>query len=151
MKPLTLSIAALALTSALGLAASDVQAQSHRKPAAAASGPMELPAASEEQLHAAQRAHMGTYQCEFGQSLSVQANERHPGYVDVKFQNQLMTMKPVLTSTGSLRLEDLRGERMLLQIANKSMLMDQRVGKRLVDGCVHAAQRISVRPAGLLD
>ena len=149
MKPLTLSVAALAMSALLGLATTEVQAQSSQKKAASRSA--ELPAASEEQLQAARRAHLGVYQCEFGQSVTVILNEKQPGYLDVRFQKQLITMKPSLTSTGSLRLEDLKGERLWLQIANKSMLMDQRVGKRLVDGCIHDAQRIEVRPAGLLD
>lgn len=150
MKPLILPIAALAVSTLLGASLSSVQAQSRPKPAGA-TAPLELPVADADQLQAAQHALLGTYQCEFGQSITVHPNLKSPGYVDVRFQSQVMTMKPSLTSTGSLRLEDLRGERLLLQIANKSMLMDQRAGKRLVDGCVHAAQRTVVRAAGLLD
>jgi len=50
-------------------------------------------------------------------------------------------MKPVLSSTGALRLEDVKGVGLLIQIANKSMLMDTKAGKRLVDDCVHEKQR----------
>jgi hypothetical protein len=50
-------------------------------------------------------------------------------------------MKPLLTSTGTIRLEDVKGQTLLLQILTKSMLMDTKVGRRLVDGCVHASQR----------
>jgi len=49
--------------------------------------------------------------------------------------------KPVLSSTGALRLEDVKGVGLLLQIANKSMLMDTRQGVRLVDACTHEKQR----------
>ncbi|WP_157991467.1 hypothetical protein [Caldimonas tepidiphila] len=151
MKPLILPAVALATSALLGAAAPAVQAQPPAKQAqAAASGG--LPSASAEQFQAAQYAHIGTYRCDFGQSVEVRPSPRHPGYIDVEFQKQQMTMRPVLTSTGSLRLEDVRGDRLFLQIANKSMLMDQRAGKRLVDGCVHAAQqRVEAKAAGLLD
>ena len=51
-------------------------------------------------------------------------------------------MKPVLSSTGALRLEDVKGRMLMLQIANKSMLLDTQVGQRIVDGCVHEKQRV---------
>jgi hypothetical protein len=57
-------------------------------------------------------------------------------------------MKPVSSSTGALRLEDVKGVALLLQIANKSMLMDTKVGQRLVDGCVHEKQRAAAAAAG---
>ena len=56
-------------------------------------------------------------------------------------------MKPVLSSTGALRLEDVRGRMLMLQIANKSMLMDAQIGQRLVDGCVHEKQRAATAAA----
>jgi hypothetical protein len=37
--------------------------------------------------------------------------------------------------------EDVKGVGLLIQIANKSMLMDTKAGKRLVDDCVHEKQR----------
>ena len=33
-------------------------------------------------------------------------------------------MKPVLSSTGAIRLEDVRGETLMVQIASKSMLLN---------------------------
>ena len=56
-------------------------------------------------------------------------------------------MKPVLSSTGALRLEDVKGQTLLLQIANKSMLMDQKAGRRVVDGCVHEKQKAAALAA----
>jgi hypothetical protein len=100
-----------------------------------------LAAASPEQIDAAGRALMGTYECEFNQSINVVMNEKSPGYVDVKHQKAVYTMKPVQSSTGALRLEDVKGKTLWLQIANKSMLMDVKAGRRIVDSCVHADQR----------
>ena len=110
------------------------------KPAAKAA-PAALPAAGPEQVAAAERAHVGPYECEFGQKVDVALNTKSPGYVDVSFKKDTYTMKAVLSSTGALRLEDVNGRTLFLQIANKSMLMDVKAGQRLVDGCVHASQR----------
>jgi hypothetical protein len=49
-------------------------------------------------------------------------------------------MKPVLSSTGALRLEDVTGRTLMIQIANKSMLLDTKIGQRLLDDCVHPEQ-----------
>jgi hypothetical protein len=100
-----------------------------------------LPPADQTQLDAAERTFFGPYECDFKQSIDVGMNPKTPGYVDVKFGKSTYTMKPTLSSTGALRLEDVKGQTLLLQIANKSMLMDVKAGKRLVDDCVHEKQR----------
>lgn len=102
--------------------------------------PLVLPPAPGEQLAAAAMTYFGDYACEFDQSLQVSLNPRFDGYVDVRFGKQLLTMKPVLSQTGALRLEDVRGRLMLLQIGVKSMLFDVQSGHRLVDECVHERQ-----------
>lgn len=109
------------------------------KKGAAAEKP--LPPADQAQLDAAERTYFGPYECDFKQTIDVSMNPKAPGYVDVKFEKKLFTMKPVLSSTGALRLEDVKGVALLIQIANKSMLMDTKAGKRLVDACVHEKQR----------
>lgn len=106
-----------------------------------------LPPADQAQLDAAERTHFGPYECDFKQTIDVAMNPKYPGYVDVKFGKTLYTMKPVLSSTGALRLEDVKGVGLLLQIANKSMLMDTKAGKRLVDACVHEKQRAAAEAA----
>jgi hypothetical protein len=111
------------------------------KKAAAAPAAKALPAADQTQLDAAERTHFGAYECDFKQTLDVGMNPKTPGYVNVKFKAKTYTMKPVLSSTGALRLEDVTGRTLLLQIANKSMLMDVKAGQRLVDDCVHEKQR----------
>jgi hypothetical protein len=104
-----------------------------------------LPPAAGEQLAAASMTHFGDYDCEFSQKLKVGLNAKNDGYVDVQLGKQAWTMKPVLSSTGALRLEDVRGRMLLLQIANKSMLMDTQAGRRVVDDCVHEKQQESNR------
>lgn len=135
--------AAFAFTSASVLAQT-APAKPAAKPAAKAApkkAEKVLPPASPEQLQAAEYVHYGPYACEFNQSIDVALNAKAAGYVDVTFGKSVFTMKPVMSSTGALRLEDVTGRTLLLQIANKSMLMDVKAGRRLVDACVHEKQR----------
>lgn len=99
-----------------------------------------LPPAEGEQNAAAAMVHFGDYACELNQSVKVAMNPKYDGYIDVQFGAQRFTMKPVLSSTGALRLEDVKGQTMMLQIAHKSMLMDVKAGRRLVDECAHEKQ-----------
>jgi membrane-bound inhibitor of C-type lysozyme len=110
-----------------------------KKPEEAPAAP--LSAANEEQKTAAAAAHLGDYACEFNQTVKVAPNNLSPGYIDVAYKGQTWVMKPVLSSTGALRLEDVKERMLMLQIANKSMLMDTQSGQRVVDGCQHEKQR----------
>ena len=107
--------------------------------------PAPLPAADEEQRNAAAMTHLGPYECEFNEKVTVDKNSKFEGYIDVQHRKALWTMKPVLSKTGALRLEDVKGRMLMLQIANKSMLMDVKIGQRLVDNCVHEMQREAMR------
>lgn len=112
---------------------------------AAAVAPLTIAAADEPQMKAMSRVHEGVSLCEFNQQVQVSASQQYPGYVDLGFGKKNWLMKPVLSSTGALRLEDVRGETLYIQIRDKSMLMNQKTGQRLVDGCVHPRQQASAR------
>lgn len=156
-----LSHVAFALAVTLGLAhgLASAQATAPAKPAAhkatkpapakkAAPAPAALPPADQTQLDAAERTYFGNYVCELDQSIDVGMNPKTPGYVDVKFKTKTFTMKPIVSSTGALRLEEVKGGMLLIQIANKSMMMDSKAGHRVVDGCVHEKQRAAAALAG---
>ncbi|WP_157264731.1 hypothetical protein [Azohydromonas aeria] len=162
----TLRLAALAAAAALGLISTTAAMAEEAKPKAAkaaaaasktaakAKQPAPKPEAplaeaDEAQLTAYGRAYQGVYACEFNQTLDIGPNARHAGYLDVKWKKDTYTMKPVLSHTGALRLEDVKGQTLMVQIANKSMLMDTRVGQRLVDDCQSAEQREAVAAAKL--
>ena len=100
-----------------------------------------LPEASADQLQAAERVLTGSYDCEFSKRISVDRNDANQGYFNLKFGKQAWVMKPVLTQTGTIRLEDVKGAALLIQILTKSMVMDVKAGHRMVDGCVHDVQR----------
>jgi hypothetical protein len=108
-------------------------------------------AVSANQLAIAQRVHTGKADCEFSQSVSVQPMADRPGHFKVGYKDASYTMVPEETTTGAVRLQDKRAGVMWLQIANKSMLMNSKIGQRMVDSCVHAEQRATVATAqGLL-
>lgn len=100
-----------------------------------------LPEADEAQIQAADRVLIGRYECEFGKRVSVDRNDTNKAYFNLKLDKKSWVMKPVASSTGAIRLEDVKGDTLLIQILTKSMLMDVKAGRRMVDGCVHEVQR----------
>jgi hypothetical protein len=106
-----------------------------------------LPEASAEQLAAAENIYYGAFDCEFKQSIHIEKNGKFTGYADVKYNKGEWTMKPVLSSTGAMRLEDVKGETLIVQIASKSMLMNVKTGQRLVDERVSPRQRELIEAA----
>ena len=98
-------------------------------------------AISEAQLEMAGRVLTGSADCEFKQRISVSAVDGSPGHFHVGHKGLQYRMVPQETSTGAVRLEDKIAGVMWLQIPVKSMLMNVKVGQRMVDGCQHASQR----------
>jgi len=119
------------------------QARPSKAPAPVQSAQAVLPvltAADQEQLIAASQTYYGPYDCEFKQTLSI-AKHEIDGYVVVTFSSKAYTMKPVRSSTGAVRLEEVgNGPMLMVQIPTKSMLMDTVRGRRIVDACVHEVQ-----------
>lgn len=105
--------------------------------AAGAAAATALALASEEQRHAYTLTHIGDYECEFKRPVRVSAHPTSEGYVDLHFDKRVVTARPVLSSTGAVRLEDVLGRYLMVQIAFKSMLLDSRNGQRVADECLH--------------
>ena len=104
-----------------------------------AAKPVDAPLAAQE-LSIAQRVHVGHLPCELGASIRMTADAHTPGYFDLQGKGYKYRMRPVATSTGAIRLEDEKAGAVWLQLANKSMLMDQKNGRRLADECAHPDQ-----------
>ena len=102
---------------------------------------------SESQLQIANRVLTGTAQCEFNQTVSVDAVQDKPGFFRVAFDKASYLMTPQETTTGAVRLEDKRNGIVWLQIPVKSMMMNQKLGQRMVDGCTQAEQRAAAAAA----
>lgn len=137
-------LTAAMMAAALAVSVGDAHAQSKKKETKPSK---QLPEATAEQHEAMKLVHLGEYQCELGQTLNVSPHKSAAGYTEVAFKRYRFTMKPVLSSTGAVRLEDVSGRALMVQIANKSMLMDNKVGQRLVDECVSAGQQAAAAAA----
>jgi hypothetical protein len=92
-------------------------------------------ALSPAELAIALRVYLGKLPCELGAFITLAADPKSPGYFDVQLKNQKYRMFPVETSTGAIRLEDKQAGAVWLQLGNKSMLMNQKLGQRLADDC----------------
>ena len=92
------------------------------------------------ELSIAERVYVGKLPCELGADVTLTADAKAPGYFDVQGKNFKYRMFPVPTTTGAIRLEDRKAGAVWLQLANKSMLMNQKLGTRLADECVSPAQ-----------
>ena len=108
---------------------------------AQADRPMDVPEATADQLQALNRVLVGSYDCEFGKHIQVTPSQANPGYVSLRFDKQAWLMKPVQSSTGAIRLEDVQGQTLLVQVMTKSMLLDVKGGHRIVDACMADQQR----------
>ena len=96
---------------------------------------------SEAEIAIAQHIHTGKIQCELGADVTVTADEKNPGFFHVATGKQRYYMHPVESRTGAIRLEDIRAGAMWLQLGNKSMLLNQKLGQRVADECVTPTQR----------
>ena len=95
---------------------------------------------NEADLAVAQRVYTGKIQCELGADVTITADDKKAGFFTVSTKGARYRMHPVESRTGAIRLEDPKAGAMWLQIANKSMLMNQKQGLRLADECMAPAQ-----------
>jgi hypothetical protein len=99
---------------------------------------------SATQLDIASRVLTGTAQCEFDQHVSVNPIEGRPGFFKVGYKNATYTMVPQETTTGAVRLEDKKAGVVWIQIPAKSMLLNGKIGQRMVDSCKQTEQRAAL-------
>lgn len=121
-----------------------VAAKAKAAPAKPAAAPVVVTPARElsiTELALANQVHTGQIGCEQGKSVTVTPDDKHPGFFHVSSGTLRYHMHPVESQTGAMRLEDTRAGAMWLQLGNKSMLMDQKLGKRVADECAADSQR----------
>jgi hypothetical protein len=97
------------------------------------------------QLSLADRVLTGVADCEFREKVDVEKIPGHSGNFKVTYEKKSYVMVPEETTTGAIRLVDLTGAVVWIQIPMKSMLMNQKEHHRLVDGCQEDEQRIAVQ------
>ena len=96
---------AVALAGGVALAA-DAPAKKNPRLAkpAPASRALKLPEATPDQEKAAELVYYGLYDCEFSKHVNILGSTAHRSYVDVKHGKTTWLMKPVLSTTGAVRL-----------------------------------------------
>ncbi len=142
----TLTIAAslaLALAASQALAAdapakakAPAKAQAKAAPKVEAEKPL-----SQGQLDVAPYVFTGAVHCDGDQNVQVSAVDGKPGHFKLAFGAKSYDLTPEETTTGAVRLEDRKAGVVWLQIPSKSMLMDAKAGRRLLDGCLAAQQK----------
>jgi hypothetical protein len=95
------------------------------------------------ELAIAERVHVGALPCELGNTVQLTADAAKPGYFDLQIAKTRYRLIPVATTTGAIRLEDAHSGAVWLQLANKSMLMNHKLGQRMADEC-KSPQQVAV-------
>jgi len=169
---MTFKTAALSLALSLALAPVLAQAQVNQaaKPTVKRPGAKPVPKTVEEKtpidddpavtlteadLAVAKQVYVGEIPCELGATVHITPHKRE-GFFIVRAGVQRFRMHPVESKTGAIRLEDPVGGAMWLQLGNKSMLMSQKMGKRLADDCMNPAQHavneaLKLNPINILE
>ena len=108
---------------------------------------------TEADLAVAKRVHVGEIACELGQKVTIKPLKREGFFLVARGVNRFV-MHPVESRTGAIRLEDPVRGALWLQLGNKSMLMNQKEGKRLADECASPEQlqfAKDMKPVNLLE
>ena len=92
------------------------------------------------ELEIATRVQVGDLPCELGQRVVLMADTESAGFFSLSLGKERYHVAPEETTTGAIRLEDKAAGIVWLQLGNKSMLMNQKLGKRLADECHSPAQ-----------
>jgi hypothetical protein len=79
--------------------------------------------------------HTGRMVCELGNFVTVMPDPESSTRFIVQMKKITYRMSPVETTTGAVRLEDAQAGAMWLQLQNKSMLMNSKLGQRMADEC----------------
>jgi hypothetical protein len=139
--PALLAAFALAATAPLAAQAA-TKKPVHKAPVAKKAAEPEAPEVmTDGQLAAAQRVFTGKAECEMKQTVDLEAVDGQPGHFTLKYGKQTYHMTPEETTTGAVRLHDKKADVIWIQIPAKSMLLDEKAGHRMVDGCTEEQQR----------
>ncbi|MBU6225791.1 MAG: hypothetical protein KGP13_13290 [Burkholderiales bacterium] len=94
----------------------------------------------EKALAIAEQVHTGRIACEMGNVVHISPDADNRGVFMLQMGKHRFRMSPVPSATGAIRLEDPKAGAMWLQLANKSMLMNSKLGQRMADECQSPAQ-----------
>jgi hypothetical protein len=93
----------------------------------------------------AANVHTGMLVCEDRKTIMLWPDTALPGRFILKINKTVFRMKPVLSDSGAVRLEDEKTGAIWIQTAEKSMLLDSLRSKRLADDCQSPAQKTAAQ------
>ncbi len=96
---------------------------------------------TDAELAVAAQVHLGALPCELGKTVRMEQDAATPGFFRLHVDQQRYRLRPVESRTGAVRLEDPQQGVVWIQLANKSMLMSQKLGRRLADECASESQQ----------
>ncbi len=91
-------------------------------------------------LAVAEQVHTGRIVCELGNVVNITPDAQNRGFFLLQMGKHRFNVSPVPSATGAIRLEDPKAGAIWLQLANKSMLMNSKLGQRMADECQSPAQ-----------
>jgi len=94
-----------------------------------------------ELMDIAAQIYTGRLQCELGQVVVLLPVQDMPGRFQLTLKKQKYLMTPALTPTGAVKLEDQKLGAFWIQLGNKSMLFNSKLGQRMADDCQGAGQQ----------
>lgn len=109
---------------------------SPRKPAQAAPERALTPT----ELEVASRVYVGRLPCELGQVVTITADTQSPGYFDLTMKKMRFRMHAVQSKSGAVRLDAVSSDAVWIQLSNKSMLVNAKLGQRMADVCTSPEQ-----------
>ena len=116
-------------------------------PAANGSNPMQNQAQSQNLkqggdplMAIASQIQTGHFPCELGQSIDLREVSSEMGHYDLILKGHVYSMVPMVSQTGAIMIEDPKAGMKWIQLSNKSMLLNSKLGQRLVDDCQSPSQ-----------
>lgn len=94
-----------------------------------------------ELMAIASQIYTGRLQCELGEVVVLLPIQELPGRFQLTLKKQKYLMTPSLTPTGAVKLEDKKLGAFWIQLGNKSMLFNSKLGQRMADECQGPGQQ----------
>lgn len=112
-------------------------------PQAATPNPAPAPAPAPAATSSNRYYEEGHFSCEKGAGITLRTHPNHAGAVQLNIQNpaQNYTLTQVPSVSGAARFEDNKNGVVMLWLATKTMVLNERQGKLLADECQSPTQR----------
>ncbi len=93
-----------------------------------------------DELEVASRVYVGRLPCELGQTITITPDAKAPGYFDLTTKKIRFRMHAVQSKSGAVRLDAVSSDATWIQLSNKSMLVNAKLGQRMADACASPEQ-----------